>query len=261
MLRYLSGFPGHGRSPLNRMHARRQPLACRLLLALLMLVPQATLAADLAPFEARHQLLVNRFAIGEQRLSLRRDGDLWQYRAQTRSTGLARLFRKDRLDERSRFRLIDGRIRVLDYEFHHTGRRRPRHAFLQFDWALGRVINDVAGERWQMPIPPGTLDKLSVQLALALGLASGARELAFAIADGGKLKRFRFRVIGEERLSLPAGRFDTLRLQRLRQDQDRDTWLWCAPELGYLPVQVRQREHEDGQTYLSRLLEFRRGGE
>jgi len=228
---------------------------------MLVLVLHTPLAAELAPFEARHQLSVDRFTIGEQRIILQRDGDVWQYSARTRPSGLARLFRRDRLDEQSRFRLIDGRIRVLDYEFHHTGRRTPRHAFLQFDWALGRVINDVAGERWQMPIPPGTLDKLSVQLALALELAGGARELAFDIADGGKLKRFRFRVTGKERLSLPAGQFDTLRLQRLREDQDRDTWLWCAPELGFLPVQVRQREHEDGQTYLSRLLEFRRTAE
>lgn len=246
---------------MNCTQARDRYPALRLLLTLLVLVLHRPLAAELAPFEARHQLSVDRFAIGEQRVVLRRDGDIWHYSARTRPTGLARLFRRDRLEEQSRFRLIDGRIRVIDYEFHHTGRRQPRHAFLQFDWALGRVINDVAGERWQMPIPPGTLDKLSVQLALALELAGGARELAFDIADGGKLKRFRFRVVGEERLSLPGGQFDTLRLRRLREDQDRDTWLWCAPELGFLPVQVRQREHEDGQTYLSRLLEFRRSGE
>jgi hypothetical protein len=67
----------------------------------------------------------------------------------------------------------------------------------------------------------------------------------YAIADGGSLKTYRFMVVGEETVETPAGTFDTLKLERLREDNTRYTALWCAPELNYLPVKLMQRESDD----------------
>lgn len=225
-------------------------------LALLLFVPAA--AADELPypaFTALYRLYVNQLAIGHQEITLVADPDGgYRYSAKTDSVGIAALLRDDTLRELSRFHYHDGRIRPHEYEYHHESKDKERHVRIHFDHATGEVVNDVQGERWQMEIPDGALDKLVVQLALILDLKKGKQEADYAVADGGHLKTFRFRLRRQESLQTPAGRFHTLKLERLREDQDRTTYLWVAPELDYLPVQIKQIEREDGTEYLSQLL-------
>ena len=208
-----------------------------------------------SPFTALYRLYVNGIAIGHQEITLVRDpAGGWRYSAKTDSIGIAAFLRDDSLRELSRFRYIDDHIRPREYEYHHHRRDHERHVRIDFDWEAGEVVNEVQGEHWRMEIPERALDKLVVQLALMLDLQRGKRELEYAIADGGRLKTFRFRLRRQEGLDIPAGRFHTLKLERLRADQDRTTYLWVAPELDHLPVQIRQIDNEDGTEYLSQLL-------
>ena len=108
-----------------------------------------------------------------------------------------------------------------------------------------RVQNDVADSKWEMDIPAGTLDKLVSQLGMMYALVRGETDITFNIADGGKLKEYRFKVIGKETLELPAGTFETVKVTRLREDKKRETFIWCAPELHFLPVRIWQREKDD----------------
>ena len=205
-------------------------------------------------FQAVYQLRVNSFVIGEAQVELAAQADgRYLYSSRTHSTGLARFFRTDKVVESSLFKLHNKHLRPLEYHFDHTGTKKERHAYLKFDWNAGKVTNTVEGHTWEMEIPEGALDKLLVQLAVTMDLEAGKRELVYAIADGGKLKEYRFAVAGKETLRVPAGEFATIKLERLRKDTDRTTYFWCAPSLGYLPVRIKQIEHEDGVTYLSEL--------
>jgi hypothetical protein len=62
-------------------------------------------------------------------------------------------------------------------------------------------------------------------------------------------------VVGEETLELPAGTFDTVKITKLRSNKKRETYIWCAPALNYLPVRIWQREKDDAE-YLSELESF-----
>ena len=106
-----------------------------------------------------------------------------------------------------------------------------------------------------MDIPAGTLDKLASQLGIMLALGRGETDITFKIADGGKLKDYRFKVLGRETLELAAGRFDTVKITKLRDNKRRETYIWCAPELNYLPVRIWQREKDDA-VYQSDLENF-----
>jgi hypothetical protein len=90
---------------------------------------------------------------------------------------------------------------------------------------------------------------------MMLALGEGKTEVTFNIADGGKLKEYRFKVLGRETLELPAGRFDTVKITKLRDNKRRETYIWCAPELNYLPVRIWQRE-KDEAVYQSDLESF-----
>lgn len=224
------------------------------ILACLMTVSTAHAAGIPKDFQAVYQLRVNSFAIGEAQVSLEAQADgRYLYSSRTRSTGLARLFRNDQVVESSLFQPHKQHLRPLEYRFDHTGGKKERHAYLKFDWNAGEVANTVEGHTWEMEIPERTLDKLIVQLAVMMDLDVGKKELVYAIADGGKLKEFRFTLVGKETLRVPAGEFATVKLERLRKDNDRTTYFWCAPALGYLPVRIKQIENEDNVTYLSEL--------
>lgn len=228
-----------------------------LVLAACLLLGAALPAAELPEdFTAHYALSLNGFKLGESKISLSAQGNnRFVYRSYTYSTGVAKLFRNDTVRESSLFTLQGEGLRPLEYRFDHTGDKKERHALLKFDWQAGKVSNTVEGHTWEMKIPGGTLDKLVVQLAVMLDLGGGEKKLTYAIADGGKLKEYQFVVIGEETIKVPAGEFATLKLERLRKDNDRTTYFWCAPQLGHLPVKIMQIEHEDGVTYLSELRE------
>ena len=120
-------------------------------------------------------------------------------------------------------------VRPDTYHYSRSGGSRERKAELSFDWQAMSVSNHVEDSRWEMEIPAGTLDKLVSQLAMMLALRNGETDVSFNIADGGKLKEYRFRVVGEETLELPAGTFDTVKITKLRDNKKRETYIWCAP--------------------------------
>jgi hypothetical protein len=52
--------------------------------------------------------------------------------------------------------------------------------------------------------------------------------------------------VGRERVKLPAGEFDALKVARKpeRADDRRTTEIWLAPALGYLPVRILLTEKD-----------------
>ena len=225
-------------------------------LALWLLTAAFVAAAAELPgdFAAHYAVSINNLKIGESQVVLEaQDDGRYLYRSLARSTGIAKLFRGDTVRESSQFVLHQGRVRPLEYRFDHTGGKKERHALLMFDWQAQKVSNTVEEHTWEMKIPADALDKLIVQLAVMMDLDGGKRTLSYAIADGGKLKEYQFAIVGEEAVTVPAGEFAAVKLQRLRKDNDRTTHFWCAPALGYLPVRIEQIEHEDGVTFLSEL--------
>lgn len=209
-------------------------------------------AAPLPDFDVRYQLHLDGFKVGEAHYQLSRQDDHFLYQSRTQPTGIAAWFRKDQVQEHSTWTLQNARIQPLRYHYQRTGGKKERFAELTFDWQSGQVENLVEGQPWQMDIPVGTLDKMVVTLALMLDLRQGKREVEYAIADGGKLKTYRFRVVAEERVETNIGSFDALKLERIRKDNKRYTALWCAPALHYLPIRIKQRE-KDGHWLSSEL--------
>lgn len=98
-----------------------------------------------------------------------------------------------------------------------------------------------------VPLLPGAQDRLSVMLQLGALMAGDPARYppggAFAIQTVGPRDAdlWIFKVEEDEHLSLPAGEFNARKLTRNpRKPYDDKVELWLAPELGYLPVRIRQ---------------------
>ena len=224
-----------------------------------MLLSCALHAAPLPDFEASYQLKRGNLHIGTMVVELKTTTDgSYQYESRSWPARWASWLFKDKLLETSHGHIIDGQVRPDRYHYRRSGGSREREAILSFDWDNMTVENNVQDSPWKMDIPQGTLDKLVAQLGMMFVLGKGKSEVTFNIADGGKLKEYRFKVLGHETLELPAGTFKTVKITKLRKNKKRETYFWCAPELNYLPVRIWQRE-KDEAIYQSDLESFTPG--
>lgn len=213
-------------------------------------------AASLPSFTATFQIMRDSLRLGtnEVALTVEENGD-YRYESHTWPNSWISWLLKEDLRELSRGIMDDEGIRPLFYRYMRSGRRTTRTAELTFDWKTSTVVNNVDDSRWEMTIPAGTLDKLATQLGIMLELQNGASEKTFAVADGGKLKQYAFQAIGMETVELPAGSFETVKLHRVGDSTQKLTYIWCAPELHYLPVRILQR-NEDQSEYRRELEDF-----
>ncbi len=215
------------------------------LVVLSLLTSAVAYSATLKPFTAHYDLSRSGIEFGAVRLAFERTKDgRFLYESETNPKGIGKLLRKDRIVERSIWRLQDNRILPLDYTYIHEGSRKDRNVSLKFEWDKGRVVNTAEGHSWTMDIPPGTLDKFVTQLAVMLDLQAGKENLRYAVADGGHLKHYEYTEDGRERVETQLGPFDTVRLLRGKVGKTAKTTLWCAPALDYLPVRVERRNEE-----------------
>lgn len=173
------------------------------------------------------------------------------FRSVTRATGLLSLFLSGERSEESVWSWHESRPRPLRYRYLWTG-RKGRDVTVDFDWTEGTARNTHGRDSWSLEIPPRTLDKLLYLLVLMDDLEKRRPELRYPIADGGTIKTYQVLRQGREVVETPLGALEAVRLFRPDPKGRRDTTLWAAPALGYLPVQV---EHQDDDEVLRMVIE------
>jgi len=226
---------------------------------LLLCFTEAWASLQLEPFEARFQVSRNGLNLGTMDIRFSLDGQGgYVYTGHTKPSRLIGLFITDEVNETSEGSYRNDRIRPDRYHYLQDNGKRKKQTDLEFDWPDGQVWTESEGKRWAQDLLPGTQDKYSQQLALRLDLAEGERQVSYPVADGGRIKTYHYRVVGEDSIELPYGRLKCLKLRRNKDDHPPDYIIWVAPELGYLPVKIeRKRSSAD---YAIELMRFARGG-
>lgn len=201
------------------------------------------------PFSASYALhsMGTQFATMKRSLRHLENGD-YLYSSETNTIGLLAMLRKDRVLEQSTWRFATGQLQPVSYQYTHTGGKKNRNVEVNFDWTARRITNTINGSSWQMPIQAYIMDKLLYQLAIMFDLDAGKKLISYAIADGGKIKTYDFELVGRETIHTPIGDFEALKLVRHKPNSDQKTAIWCARELGYLPVRVDNIEENGRQT-------------
>lgn len=118
-----------------------------------------------------------------------------------------------------------------------SSRREPRS--IDFDWAARRVAFSHTGN--SEPTRPRMQDRLSMlmQLAWRQRREPGTSTFDIPVAGPRHVSTFVFRAVGAEALTLPAGRFDTVKFERYKEAGDDEFEVWLAPALCSLPVRLR----------------------
>ncbi len=111
------------------------------------------------------------------------------------------------------------------------------------------------GDRWEVPLEEGTVDKLLYQLVIMKTLQQGKQDFSFKIADNGKIKVYTPTYLGKESIETSLGVLETVKYERIASDKERSTALWLAPSLHYLPIQIEHDEKGDLFTLLLKSID------
>lgn len=207
------------------------------------------------PFTAQYEVSRNDSKIGERIHQLSKTDDGYLFEARMHTTGLAALLKPGEVTERSHWLLNNNRVQPQHYEYLDSS-DDSRTTRLQFDWQHQRVTNRIGDKPWGMDIPTGTQDKFGYMLALMHDLQQGNTAPEYQIADGGRLKTYRFVSKGKVMLDTVLGKLETIKLQRIRVGKkNRKIFIWCAPSLGYLPVKIERHKKDTVYTMLIQKIE------
>ncbi|HYP80793.1 MAG TPA: DUF3108 domain-containing protein [Steroidobacteraceae bacterium] len=208
-------------------------------------------AAELRPFTASYNITYGGLSAGTATLTLKRESDgRWSYQSLTTARGFFRLAMPAELRSRSVFTVQDGKVvpELFVAEDGTSGSSRDQE--LHFDWAAGRVTGKSEKSTVNLPLQPGMLDSLSVQVALMHELLAGRTPARFVLVDKGKIKDYNYTAEGEDLLRTPLGEHRTVIFRSSRPGSSSGTWFWCAPEMNFLPLKVERREGKNVQWSL-----------
>ena len=207
-------------------------------------VSQSLLAQDIPDFSANYLVRLNGLQAGElkQDLSTNSEG-IRTFKSATQAKGVFAFFKPDLVVETSVWQYKNDILTPQSYLYQRTGGKKEKYLSLNFDWLNMQVFIDDKKQPWQLKIEANTLDKLVYQLALMSDLSKNKTAFDYRIADGGKLKNYKIKILAEEIINTPLGNIHTIKLKRERaKSKGRETILWCAPELNYLPVKLEHTE-------------------
>jgi hypothetical protein len=203
-------------------------------------------------FQASYAVTAKGLEMGTLSASLSYNGTAYTYQKLTKANGLAALLSGDTLIERSTGKKNGEELIPAQYLNHHKNKRKDKKD--EFSFATPTQANGTFdGTAYQLTVPKGTLDMATLELHLMDALAAN-QPLDYHIVSRGKLQDYRFRKLGKETISVPAGEYACEKVEVIHDDNKRQTTLWLAPKLHYAIVQVRHQE--DGDTIETRLKQY-----
>jgi hypothetical protein len=166
--------------------------------------------------------------------------------------GLSRVVARGAIQESSYF-LTDGKgVRPEQYRSIDTLSSEDQYVNFDFNWREHTVQGTVNDQPVAYDLNGRVHDRVSIQYQLMLDLESGGASDEYSMLDGDELKLLDVENVGVREVDVPYGEFQAIGIQHRKKDSSRVTTLWCAEELGYLPVVIEQ--HRDGKLQVRAVL-------
>ncbi len=203
-------------------------------------------------FRADYEVKVKGIYVGLSTRQLTVEKTRTEYHAIASPGGLARLFFSDVVTETSIMEQDGPQLRSIAYTYDQTGGKDIKHESVYFDWQ-NKLIKFSHGEGQAFPISAHAYDVLNFQLELMRILQQGNREFVFDVADYRKLYTYHSRVVGKEKVAIPYGELETIKVDSRNRKDGKHFIFWCAPSLDYLPVRVEYTKKPGGIVYRTEL--------
>lgn len=207
--------------------------------------------ASLVPYEAEYKI---RISVLGGKLNTRLEITETGYMAESviRATGLSRLIAGGSIREKSWFSEGDGSIQPIQYRSADTLSRDHQVVDLDFNWSSDEVTGLINGEDFHAVLDGAVHDRVSLQYGLMYDLLNSGENDEYLLQDAAELKFLTITNVGSKPVKVPFGKFAAIGIQHQRAGSSRTTTLWCAEELGYMPVIIEQ--HRKGKLRFRAVL-------
>jgi hypothetical protein len=223
--------------------------ACRLLAAVAVVLLVSTVAAaadELKPYTATYNGIWRGLTVAVSTLKLEQTGDNWTFSSRSEPRGIGRMasgvFPPLQV---SVVRVTDQG--VLPQSFKSSGGDSGKSVELNYDWQTHKVTGTYEGTKVDLPLTPQVQDDGSVQLGLMVELLAGRTPPSVQLIDKNSVREYDFTRDGEETIKTPMGDVHTVVFKSQKKYSPRITRFWCAPDRGYIPMQVQQKKDDDVQ--------------
>lgn len=197
----------------------------------------------LAAFTANYRLLQDGSPIGKATLTLAAGSNgTWTFTTASQGTsGLASLLAAN-TREVSTFKWVGDLPQGIRYDYTLKTALKTRQRKVSFDWTRHVIEVDDNG-RFSFATQPGTLERHTVPLAIAAGLATGQIRFTLPVAVRDRVETQHYEAQGKQPLNVPAGTFDAIRVSR--SDGGEGFEAWFAPSKLPAPVKIVQPGKHD----------------
>lgn len=149
------------------------------------------------------------------------------------------------IEQQSMFRLRDGVIFPASFQLKQKVSIYQRNETVEFDWDLMKAKGTKKRSDFELELQPGMQDKLTVYLVLARALCEGENPIEVNVVSGPRLKPHNYRLQAVETLDTALGQLQVSHIRRGSPDEDRQTDLWLARELRFLPIEMVYRDDDE----------------
>ncbi len=173
--------------------------------------------------------------LGQGRDVLIHDGKHYEVISETIPKGLAAVFIK-KIRRESRGVITDAGLRPNRFQEH--GRKKGLRA-AEFNWSEATVRLTNGDTIKVVPLPQNTIDQASLPYGFSFAGRVPDGFTAY-VADGRRLKDYRYRVVGHERIETILGTVETIHVEKVREPDDKRSFdFWLAKDHHLLPVKMR----------------------
>lgn len=202
--------------------------------ALTMMTPNLVHAKTVEPSSANYSFTVEDKYKGTATRTLSQSGNIWKYDVNARVAGAASA------KQSSAFVINGNNVAPTKasttYKLFGVGLTHN----LNFNAGKKQVTSTYKGKTVTLKMPQQAFDDLSLEVQIRQDLLNGKFSGNYYMAKKDKVEKTPFKNSGKTKITVPAGTFDTVRVDRIHDDNSRSTSFWLAPSLDYLPVKVSQ---------------------
>ena len=190
---------------------------------------------------------------GQVMMTLKKEQDnLYSYEIITRPSGFWRVIIDGSIREKSTFVFNDGLVQSKTYELTDTIRSKPRQSLAIFDWDNLLLSGNYKDRKFELPLNIDVIDRATLQIAIIANSQGPNLSSDYYILDRDKVLKVQVNKKDTVNVRVPFGEFEAIEIEHTGEQSESTNSLWLAPELGYIPIKIAQKE--DGKIVCSARL-------
>lgn len=201
-------------------------------------------AADLSGFSATYTVKADGKK-GTATRTLSKNGNSYNYTVKASAAGIASV------NQSASFSLSNGKILPsssnMSVKIFGVGNTHN----IKFNNGAKTAVSTYKGKSTTLKMSGQAYDNLSLEAQIRQELINGRFSGSYQLVKKTNIETTRFKKSGNSKITVPAGTYDVVRIDRVHDDKGRATSFWVAPSLNYLPIKVSQTN--DGKTITMEL--------